>query len=187
MSILRFLEQSIGSVDRYRSEFTRLFEMPFNSTNKFSMCISRERKTGRTFALMKGASESILKKCDRVLIEGVEQPITGRFKQRFDQVYNTLGGYAERIIGQFRGSFGWSALESSLRLHSLPSGIAGLCDQQLIEFDSSKPLDWNSAQIPKSGFRFLGFVTMIDPPRPTVPNAVLDCRQAGIKVRCGFR
>lgn len=43
-------------------------------------------------------------------------------------------------------------------------------------------MNWDDDKIPKEGYRFLGFVTMIDPPRPTVPNAVQDCRMAGIKV-----
>merc|ERR1719383_443643 len=35
---------------------------------------------------------------------------------------------------------------------------------------------------PMTGFRFLGFYAMIDPPRASVPDAVLKCQAAGIKV-----
>jgi sodium/potassium-transporting ATPase subunit alpha len=33
-----------------------------------------------------------------------------------------------------------------------------------------------------TGLRFVGIVSMIDPPRPAVPDAVSKCRSAGIKV-----
>merc|ERR1740129_1953124 len=42
---------------------------------------------------------------------------------------------------------------------------------------SAKDANW-----PMKGFRFLGFYAMIDPPRPSVPDAVLKCQAAGIKV-----
>jgi len=42
---------------------------------------------------------------------------------------------------------------------------------------SAKDANW-----PMGGFRFLGFYAMIDPPRPSVPDAVLKCQAAGIKV-----
>merc|ERR1719499_2055468 len=42
---------------------------------------------------------------------------------------------------------------------------------------SAKDANW-----PMTGFRFLGFYAMIDPPRPSVPDAVLKCQAAGIKV-----
>jgi len=38
------------------------------------------------------------------------------------------------------------------------------------------------ANWPMQGFRFLGFFAMIDPPRPSVPDAVIKCQAAGIKV-----
>lgn len=35
---------------------------------------------------------------------------------------------------------------------------------------------------PTSNFCFVGLLSMIDPPRSTVPDAVAKCRSAGIKV-----
>lgn len=35
---------------------------------------------------------------------------------------------------------------------------------------------------PQKHLRFLGFMALIDPPRPQVKEAVAKCRQAGIKV-----
>jgi soluble P-type ATPase len=40
----------------------------------------------------------------------------------------------------------------------------------------------HDANWPMKGLKFLGFYAMIDPPRPSVPDAVLKCQAAGIKV-----
>lgn len=44
------------------------------------------------------------------------------------------------------------------------------------KFDSDEP------NFPLSGMRFVGLMSMIDPPRAAVPDAVAKCRSAGIKV-----
>jgi len=43
------------------------------------------------------------------------------------------------------------------------------------QFDSENP------NFPLSGLRFVGLMSMIDPPRAHVPDAVIKCRSAGIK------
>ena len=40
----------------------------------------------------------------------------------------------------------------------------------------------NPINFPLSGFRLLGLVSLIDPPRATVPDAIAKCQAAGIKV-----
>lgn len=35
---------------------------------------------------------------------------------------------------------------------------------------------------PMEGFSFVGLIAMMDPPKPGVPEAVENCRTAGIKV-----
>ena len=42
--------------------------------------------------------------------------------------------------------------------------------------------DPETANFPITGFRFVGLMTMIDPPRSGVPEAASKCRSAGIKV-----
>ncbi len=44
------------------------------------------------------------------------------------------------------------------------------------------PFDTDADNFPTSGLRFIGIISMIDPPRPAVPDAVSKCRNAGIKV-----
>ena len=42
--------------------------------------------------------------------------------------------------------------------------------------------DPDEENFPLTGLRFLGLMSMIDPPRAAVPDAVSKCRSAGIKV-----
>jgi sodium/potassium-transporting ATPase subunit alpha len=44
------------------------------------------------------------------------------------------------------------------------------------------PFDPDECNFPLSGMRFVGLISMIDPPRAAVPDAVAKCRSAGIKV-----
>ena len=49
-------------------------------------------------------------------------------------------------------------------------------DVQGYEFDA------DDVNFPLEGLRFVGLISMIDPPRAAVPDAVAKCRSAGIKV-----
>jgi len=42
--------------------------------------------------------------------------------------------------------------------------------------------DADNVNFPVHGLRFVGLMSMIDPPRAAVPDAVAKCRSAGIKV-----
>merc|ERR1719430_2867080 len=44
------------------------------------------------------------------------------------------------------------------------------------------PFDADNVNFPVHGLRFVGLMSMIDPPRAAVPDAVAKCRSAGIKV-----
>jgi sodium/potassium-transporting ATPase subunit alpha len=62
--------------------------------------------------------------------------------------------------------------------------FSGLCELHL-PLDKYPPgytFDAEDTSFLKEGLTFTGLVSMIDPPRPGVPNAVQCCRRAGIKV-----
>lgn len=51
--------------------------------------------------------------------------------------------------------------------------------------DDGAPQDTDGNQAegpPKDGLVFLGMMSLVDPPRPGVPEAVQKCRSAGISV-----
>ena len=156
VAILKFIELSYGSVKEFRKTYTNLFELPFNSNNKFSLTICQSNQTNNNFLLMKGASERIVEKCSTILINGKDVPFNKEYKEKYYNAYLDLGGCGERVIG--------------------------FCDLPLNDFPAGEEIDFEDGRIPKENYRFLGLISMIDPPRPSVPNAVFECRSAGIKI-----
>ena len=108
--------------------------------------------------VMKGAPERILDRCSTILVDGKEQDLTDEWKENFNQAYLELGGLGERVLG--------------------------FCDYTLDKekFPGDYPFDEEEANFPLTGLRFVGLMSMIDPPRAAVPDAVTKCRSAGIKV-----
>ena len=108
--------------------------------------------------VMKGAPERILDRCSSILIDGKDLELTDEWKDAFNQAYLELGGLGERVLG--------------------------FCDYNLPsdKFPTDYPFDSEEANFPLTGLRFVGLMSMIDPPRAAVPDAVSKCRSAGIKV-----
>ena len=52
----------------------------------------------------------------------------------------------------------------------------------LDKFPKGFEFDTDEVNFPLEGFCFVGLMSMIDPPRAAVPDAVGKCRSAGIKV-----
>merc|ERR1719470_789314 len=70
------------------------------------------------------------------------------------------------------------------QLGGLGERVLGFCDFMLPadKYPNGYPFDADDVNFPVDGLRFVGLMSMIDPPRAAVPDAVLKCRSAGIKV-----
>ncbi|XP_017317364.1 sodium/potassium-transporting ATPase subunit alpha-2 isoform X1 [Ictalurus punctatus] len=158
-ALLKCVELSCGSVKAFRERNPKVGEIPFNSTNKFQLSIHEieDSPTGHLL-VMKGAPERILDRCNTIMINGQEVPLDNDWRDTFQGAYMDLGGLGERVLG-FCHLF--------LSPSHFPRGFAFDCDD--INF-------------PMEQMCFLGLVSMIDPPRAAVPDAVGKCRSAGIKV-----
>jgi len=71
-----------------------------------------------------------------------------------------------------------------LELGGLGERVIGFCDYKMPidKYPKGYPFDSEQGNFPLDNLRFLGLVSMIDPPRAAVPDAVAKCRSAGIKV-----
>jgi len=159
-AILKCTELTNGNVMEYRAKNEKLVEIPFNSTNKFQVSVHKtsDPSDKRALLVMKGAPERILQRCSTIVIDGEERELTEDWKNAFETAYMELGGLGERVLG--------------------------FCDFRLPEdkYPDSYPYNADEENFPLEGLRFVGLMSMIDPPRAAVPDAVLKCRSAGIKV-----
>merc|ERR1711992_224042 len=159
-AILKCTELTNGNVMEYRAKNKKVCEIPFNSTNKFQVSIheTEDKNDNRYLLVMKGAPERIVDRCSTIIVDGRELPMTEEGKNAFETAYMELGGLGERVLG--------------------------FCDYMLPadKYPVGYPFDAEDVNFPLEGLRFVGLMSMIDPPRAAVPDAVSKCRSAGIKV-----
>ncbi len=158
VALLKCVELSLGDTVEFRNKNKKITEIPFNSTNKFQVSIHEVESQDYYLLVMKGAPERILERCSSILIDGIELPLSKEWEDAFNDSYLSLGSLGERVLG--------------------------FCDLPLSQKDYPKGFrfDNDNVNFPLNNLRFLGLISMIDPPRATVPDAVAKCRSAGIKV-----
>ncbi|XP_054549519.1 sodium/potassium-transporting ATPase subunit alpha-4 isoform X2 [Talpa occidentalis] len=157
-ALLKFIEQSYGSVKEMRERSPKVAEIPFNSTNKYQLSIHlREDSSQAHVLLMKGAPEKILEFCTSYLLHGQEYPMDDEMMEAFHNVYLQLGGLGQRVLG-----FCFLNLSNT--------------------FCKGFHFNTDKVNFPMNNLCFVGLMSMIDPPRAAVPEAVGKCRSAGIKV-----
>ena len=158
-ALLKCCELSFGGVAQYRERNRKIIEVPFNSTNKYQVSI-HETDDGddRYLLVMKGAPERILERSGSIYMDGSDLEMTDFWKNQFNKSYMELGGLGERVLG--------------------------FCDLRLDpkKYPRGYNFDADECNFPLKDLRFLGLMSMIDPPRAAVPDAVEKCRSAGIKV-----
>uniref|UniRef100_A0A2C9JKX8 Sodium/potassium-transporting ATPase subunit alpha n=1 Tax=Biomphalaria glabrata TaxID=6526 RepID=A0A2C9JKX8_BIOGL len=159
-ALLKCAELSIGNVTEFRRRNKKMCEIPFNSTNKYQVSIheTEDPNDPSYLLVMKGAPERIMDRCSTILMHGKTQPLDDNIRDAFNAAYLELGGLGERVLG--------------------------FCDYILpsSEFPPNYEFDSDGLNFPITGLRFVGLMSLIDPPRATVPDAVSKCRSAGIKV-----
>lgn len=111
----------------------------------------------RCLLVMKGAPERILARCSKICYRNETKDMTDDLRRICDNACTSLAEKGERVLG--------------------------FCDLLL---DKSFTHDFKfiaePPNFPRNNLRFVGFMALIDPPRPQVPDAVERCRSAGIKV-----
>ena len=159
-ALLKCCELTLGNVMQIRSRNKKVCEIPFNSTNKYQVSIheTEDKSDPRNLLVMKGAPERILQRCSTISINGEDKEMTDEWKESFNNAYLELGGLGERVLG--------------------------FCDLMLDKdkYPEGYPFDPDDVNFPLDNLRFVGLMSMIDPPRAAVPDAVAKCRSAGIKV-----
>lgn len=180
-ALLRYAD-SLVPVHEFRAAYPLLFEIPFNSANKWAYAVVPAPEepgpvhpheqasgvwplgTGCHIALMKGAPERIIDRCSHWLKEGTgsggavqEVPIDDAFKAQWSAAYERFGLSGERVLA------------FAYRTFTPPQGAPACYKTQ----EESRPM---------SGLVFAGLISLVDPPKEGVAEAVAVCRGASIRV-----
>ena len=148
-----------GNSGEVREQNPKLIGIPFNSRNKYQASV-HEMAGGQHRLVMKGAPEIVFKRCSSILLGGQEMKIDAKISADFLTTCETLAAMGERVLG---------FVDLDLSTQKYPKGFT-------FSTDDDEP------NFPLTGLRFVGLMSMIDPPKATVPNAVAECRSAGIRV-----
>ncbi|KZT24017.1 aminophospholipid-transporting P-type ATPase [Neolentinus lepideus HHB14362 ss-1] len=157
--LIRFAGRYLVDFDDYVRRNPKVFEVPFNSTNKWALVIVNKPHTDGSLTLyIKGAPERVLDKCSTYLKDGKVEPITDDFKAAYDGAYNYMASRGHRVIA---------------------------CAQLLLPKDQY-PADYafsrTDVNYPSSNYCFTGLISLEDPPKHGVREAIGTLRLAGIKV-----
>eukprot|EP00331_Platyophrya_macrostoma_P012587 CAMPEP_0176430802 /NCGR_PEP_ID=MMETSP0127-20121128/14454_1 /TAXON_ID=938130 /ORGANISM="Platyophrya macrostoma, Strain WH" /LENGTH=1107 /DNA_ID=CAMNT_0017812729 /DNA_START=26 /DNA_END=3349 /DNA_ORIENTATION=+ len=157
-ALIKFFEV-VEKVDEYRAKNPRIAIIPFNSTNKYMISVNQTNESDTTHRIfIKGAAERVLTRCTAVHTADGLVPLDDEWKETLDAMVLTLASKGERV------------LTFAEMPYAAPPGVTDLTD------DAGEPL------FPTQGFNFVGFISLVDPPRPTVPHALTQCASAGIQV-----
>lgn len=151
IALLRWCENSF-SVSSRRAEYPIIFDIPFNSVNKWALSIHSQPDSAKHLLLIKGAPEVVFRMCNQIIIEGRPEQIDETHISKFEQACDEFASQGERVLG-----------------------FAQLELDPIEDYSELSPTE-------KMKFNFIGLSALMDPPRESVPSAVLDCISAGIKV-----
>ena len=162
-ALIKFV-QPIHDIYDYRVSCPRKFAIPFNSTNKWMCAIhslgenpDHPEAKKNLLLMLKGAPERVLGMCTHFYHRGSIHEITEKIRVEMEKINETLAKRGERVLG-------FAHLELGAEYNE---------DYQ---FQAEPP------NFPLTGLTFVGFVSLIDPPRMSVKPAIADCNTAGVKV-----
>jgi sodium/potassium-transporting ATPase subunit alpha len=136
----------------------QIFEIPFNSVNKWSLAVVADpgMPAKSHIVFMKGAPEIVLARCTEFMYSAGTRVIDDDFREEYAAAYERFGSCGERVLG-----FAFKVIPAVARPEVYTT---------------------DETACPKDGFTFCGLVSLLDPPRPGVAEAIATCRGAGIKV-----
>ncbi|SCV71466.1 BQ2448_3054 [Microbotryum intermedium] len=157
--LTRFSAKHLASYDDTRAEFPQVFTIPFNSTDKAAtVVVKKQHATGRLTLYLKGAPERVLARCSTYLgSDGSLRQVDDAFKAAYTVSYDAMAHKGHRVIGCAQLQFADA---------DVPEGF---------DFEENKSMFAN-------GLTFVSLVSLEDPPKHGVREAVGTLRRAGIQV-----
>jgi sodium/potassium-transporting ATPase subunit alpha len=94
-------------------------------------------------------------------------------QQEFQKAYELMASKGHRVIG---------CAKFLLSESSFPEGFIFKKDEEEVKKEQTEFPDKPIGLYPKGGYTFMGLVSLEDPPKHGVREAIGQCRQAGVKV-----
>ena len=169
------LQHVLGKdIEDFRHTNPKVHEIPFNSSFKWQMSIhSMPDETGsqsKQILFLKGAPDVLLGKCSHYIAQdGSIQLIDANFQALYTKVYEEFGGGGERVLG-----FAMKPMARTIEEE--------LAANPAFKDKLREDMIGKKTETPTKDLIFVGLITLLDPPRPEVPQAVKDCHTAGVKV-----
>jgi sodium/potassium-transporting ATPase subunit alpha len=175
-ALLRFAEPlshpEIGiNTPNLLASYSKIFEIPFNSKNKWMLTIVRERKTvqhdtnameSECWMLVKGAPDILFPFCTDVMKPGGTRiPLSEETLTRVSALQADWSSSGLRVLALCRRSL------EGVKIDPETTSAAALEDTVYSEF---------------RGLTLVGLVGIRDPPRHDVPGAIQVIRRAGVRV-----
>lgn len=167
-AIFRFAETLPGfDCKALTQSYDQLFEIPFNSRNKWMLSLVRERKSNDQAdlsILVKGAPDVLFPACSHVLSpDGSSSVIDSSTRARIHQLQAKWSSEGQRVLALCRRSLSKEPVKIDVSLMN-PN------DLEEVMYSEMKDLT------------LVGLVGIRDPPRSDVKDAVAIIRRAGVRV-----
>ncbi|CDJ47749.1 calcium-transporting ATPase, putative [Eimeria brunetti] len=159
--------------DYWKGEYKDLATLEFSRDRKSMSVLSRNTKTKKNELFVKGAPETLLTRCETMMLPNGDVV--------------ALTPEAQKLILEDVGCMARGALRTlalAVRLEGGPLASYGGEEENGKEGGAPCTLleDQSNYAAIESSLCFVGVVGLFDPPRPEVGNAILQCREAGIRV-----
>eukprot|EP00759_Apiculatamorpha_spiralis_P037669 PhF_6_TR37470/c0_g1_i1/m.55175/K01539/ATP1A; sodium/potassium-transporting ATPase subunit alpha len=155
--LIRFVQRQ-EDLEGLRAQNPRLGVVPFHSSRKWMATVNQNGTDQESqFVNMKGAAERVLARCSMMMIDGEEVPLSSDLLDDCTVVIKELASRGERVLG---------------------FATTSMNNQPGIKYQ----MEGEGANFPLQDLTLVGFISLSDPPRPSVRPAVDACRVAGIQV-----
>ncbi|CDJ33632.1 calcium-transporting ATPase, putative [Eimeria mitis] len=156
--------------DYWKGEYKDLATLEFSRDRKSMSVLSRNNKTNKNELFVKGAPETLLTRCETMMLpNGNVVPLTDAARK---VIISDVGGMAKGAL---------RTLALAVRLDAGP--LADYTGEEGAQGAHRGLLDDQAGYaVIESSLCFIGVVGLFDPPRPEVGSAILQCRDAGIRV-----
>lgn len=173
--LFMFAGTTLDDSDKLNDKYPKVFEIPFNSTNKWHLSIHKKPHANGPYTLfIKGAPERVLKLCTSISLGGKVEEMRNEHQGMFTRAYETMAGKGHRVIG---------CAAFALPGDKYPEGFQFKKDEKELKGEDGAPAPVGPVGLyPNTGYTFMGLVSLEDPPKHGVREAIGLCRQAGVKV-----